>query len=149
MTPQQRIDADRQKAIDAGMPESYINDPQRSWNNQGGGQPPQGQQLGVVPNPIVNGRQQGYDAFAAGNAMAPGGRLYRESPQTQQLGQFNQQTPAQQSRSLFAKPGQGPTATGFGGVGVKPTGDTSTWTPGDWQRYNSSQALAQSMYRGG
>jgi len=48
------------------------------------------------------------------------------------------------SSRLFAKP-RAPQnmPTGFGGVGVAPTGDTSTWTAGDWQRYNQFQQQQQ------
>jgi len=84
--------------------------------------------------------------------MMPGGNLPPSSGYDQfkaNMPPMPQQPQGNVSSRLFAKPGQGPTATGYNGIGPKPTGDTSTWTPADWQRYNSNNALVNSMMSGG
>lgn len=80
----------------------------------------------------------GYDQFKAN--MPP-------------MGQTMQPPQGNVSSRLFAQPRmQENMPTGFGGMGVAPTGDTSTWTPADWQRYNQFQqnplAAALSNYGG-
>lgn len=61
----------------------------------------------------------------------PGAQPYYRPPQPP-VGQ----QPFSGVQSLYRPPGGGQQSTSGG---VAPTGDTSTWTAGDWQRYNSFQ----------